>query len=739
MEDGVEDIELNPTQVRRTMTQMNNVARQIAVNFMPSRQLPHNTLRARRGADVDVDASSPDEERRADIIVREMEHHGHLMEDNPVAEELRREALRELPQGLTMKRSVRAKLSASVSLRSKRRPLSTWKRFKYRVGFAWKRFRGRCSAVLFSVELWYDDIRAVEGALGSAAGSYFRLLRQLFALDVLLGAALLLLLVLPQLLHDAAVGSTGDSLSAADFVSGKGGLESSVLFYGHYSAGEVAATGPSFSMPFAYFFTMLCLYMVTFAVLCYKTAAMYRQHFIESSSGGAVFAARVFCGWDFGIVAPHAAALAAHALYNEFKELLAEQTASRGRLTWCVRAARTLVNVVASGVALAVSAVLAYGVWRLLAAAGDRELLLSLAITAILAATPLLFHLVAKLEYYKARTAFYVTLARTWLLDITIFMILFVYWAQSGTKCWETSFGQEMYRLVVLDTLVSLLLLPAIDLIRGCIYKCRGWSGPDFNVSLHSLSLIYNQSVVWFGLAFAPPLALVLAVKLLLLFYVNRATALRMCHPAKKVWRAAQSQTLMLVLVTLSLFATLFAIGTMFLGSEPRCGPFTGYSAVYELVTQDVLRLSSRRVLRATLAAATRPAAIAALLLALCVAVYFVRAKSQAQRSMVALLRQMLVLQAQDKDFLLGAIEKVSKGEWLYSPRSETADDSHTWRYVHDVRRPSNAGFQLARPLSVHGGVRPVSGVQASVHADGDTDSSFSWQGSDTALHPHDQ
>ncbi|KPJ18332.1 hypothetical protein RR48_04778 [Papilio machaon] len=45
MEDQVEEMELKPVNVRRTFTLRNNVARQVAVNFMPSRQIPYAGFR----------------------------------------------------------------------------------------------------------------------------------------------------------------------------------------------------------------------------------------------------------------------------------------------------------------------------------------------------------------------------------------------------------------------------------------------------------------------------------------------------------------------------------------------------------------------------------------------------------------------------------------------------------------------------------------------------------------------
>lgn len=51
-----------------------------------------------------------------------------------------------------------------------------------------------------------------------------------------------------------------------------------------------------------------------------RTAYSYRRNFIETAGGlSHVFANKVFCGWDFGIVSQHTAALTANSIYNEFK------------------------------------------------------------------------------------------------------------------------------------------------------------------------------------------------------------------------------------------------------------------------------------------------------------------------------------------------------------------------------------------------------------------------------------
>ncbi|VVC95445.1 unnamed protein product [Leptidea sinapis] len=543
MEDDIENIELKPSSIRRNITVRNNVARQVAVNFMPS--LATSTLRLRRmnsEHDILIDTTSDDPdsaEKQADIIA----------------------------------------------------------------------------------------IRHIEGHLGSAVGSYFHLLRWLFCVNLVLSVFVVGFVMVPQIVHDQATNHTA-SKSLLDLVTGTGGFEESVLFYGHYHDGAISGPTPlHYYMPFAYFFTFTCLYVAVFAVLCY--------------SGGLsnVFANKVFCGWDFGIVSERAALLNAASLYNEFKELLNEQDKTKTEMSLCVRFGRRLTNLAVTVLVLGFITALQYGLWLLLETniSSHSEILLSL-------------------------------------------------------MCWETAVGQEAYRLLLLDCLVSLLLLPAVEFLRIFIYKWKPeGGGPEFNIAYNSLTLVYNQAVVWTGLALCPPLVVALTAKCLLLFYVKRECALRACLPATK-----------------------------------QCGPFRQYSYVISVVSEGVLRLSHHHTVSRVITFITRPGFIGFFFVALCVCVYWARATSQAQRSSVALLREMIVLQAKDKDFLLAAIANVSQGEWLYSPKVEENLESHTWKYLQEVRKPSNAGFQLdASRHSRSYRERPPS----SAH-DGDTDSSFSWQGS---------
>lgn len=76
----------------------------------------------------------------------------------------------------------------------------------------------RVRNLIFSIELWYEAIRNIEGHFGSAVGSYFYFLRWLFAIDLMLAIFVVAFVVIPQVFHD----KEGDSVQFGflDFISG---------------------------------------------------------------------------------------------------------------------------------------------------------------------------------------------------------------------------------------------------------------------------------------------------------------------------------------------------------------------------------------------------------------------------------------------------------------------------------------------------------------------------------------
>lgn len=80
---------------------------------------------------------------------------------------------------------------------------------------------------------------------------------------------------------------------------------------------------------------------------------------------------------------------------------------------------------------------------------------------------------------------------------------------------------------------------------------------PEFDISRGTLGLVFNQTLLWVGLLFSPMLATIVVIKLFLTFYIKKFSLLYFCKAPTKLWRAAQTHTLYLVLIFLSLMGVI--------------------------------------------------------------------------------------------------------------------------------------------------------------------------------------
>lgn len=120
-------------------------------------------------------------------------------------------------------------------------------------------------------------------------------------------------------------------------------------------------------MPYAYFMTMILLYVVTFFIVSVSMARSYRRSFIETAGGVPnLYALKIFCSWDFSITNRKAAQLKHMSIYNELQEVLNDihyQAPEPSRLqafwTFCIQlTAHILVVCMLGGIGL--------GLWTLL-------------------------------------------------------------------------------------------------------------------------------------------------------------------------------------------------------------------------------------------------------------------------------------------------------------------------------------------------------------------------------------
>uniref|UniRef100_A0A182SE38 TMC domain-containing protein n=1 Tax=Anopheles maculatus TaxID=74869 RepID=A0A182SE38_9DIPT len=287
----------------------------------------------------------------------------------------------------------------------------------------------------------------------------------------------------------------------------------------------------------------------------------------------------------------------------------------------------------------------------------------------------------------QVATRLNINLLRHFLLQLTIVGVLLAYWltrTHTATGCWETLIGQELYRLLVVDFFISTVLLCAVRGVRYLLHAhygtvrngpassttptsvlARHLTPPPFCIETHSLGLVYNQTLLWFGVLFAPLLVLLVALKLLLVFYINKFELIYLCQPPARLWRSSQTQTLFLVLVFVSLFGVLLTHGyiIMQVPVSAGCGPFRGTEYMYQLFMQGILKLREEHLFWRVFVYITKPAIIGGVLLTMGVVTYYLRAKSRAQIAKVKLLKELLCMEAKDKEFLLANLSKVTRGK----------------------------------------------------------------------------
>ncbi|KAJ8959243.1 hypothetical protein NQ318_022506 [Aromia moschata] len=639
---------------------------------------PHNnitqSLEARVGdvnwKNMDVDENDggllDPIENHASLIVAKMEQDPALMEDSPTSEQLRIETLRDMPQNLTLKRRVKVKLSKSVSQKSKRKPLSYYKMFKYRMSIAISKFKLDFKNLAYTFELWYASVKLIEGNFGSGVASFFKFLRWIFIMDVFVALVSFAFIVVPQLTFDSRDVMNFQDFDWTDILSGEGYLTNTFLYYGFYANGTDTS---SYSMPHAYFFTMVCLYLCCFAVLSISVAGSYRRSFIETEGGlKNVYAHKIFCGWDYNIATEDAANLKSNAIYNELKELLYEDMRQSGKDTCMVIFWSRMMQATMNLFILVCLAVTGYVMWYFMDKASTehwQSIYTAIIVNTIMTVFPIIFSCVVKYEGYKSpRTALYFTLIRTFVLGFVVIGVSVTFWLKNPeNECWETSLGQEIYRLVLFDFLFSVLLTPILDLLWSGL--CRLFDLKEhlhFDIARNTMQVIYNQTLLWVGLFFSPFLAVIVMLKLLVMWYVRKLVVVRFCKPPAKSWRAAQATTWFLMMAFLSLLLIMGLMGYIITIPTTSCGPFSEYDYIYELVTMGVLHLRENGDVWNIVLFVTRPGFIALVIIALCGRVYYLRAKANAQRGIVALYRDMLVWETRDKEFLLQNISLITNG-----------------------------------------------------------------------------
>ncbi|KRT78210.1 hypothetical protein AMK59_7713, partial [Oryctes borbonicus] len=376
----------------------------------------------------------------AQRIVDYMQQDSTLMTSDPDGEILRREALRNMPQSLAVKKLIKRKLMGSVGNTSK--TLGCGKMLKYQIGIRLSHLKSNIRNLTYSFELWYSSLKEIEGNFGSAVSTYFKFLRRLFVLDLFMSFLCVCFIVIPQTIfaaqkqgENATKIRNNDPFFIEDLFTGTGYLSNTVMYYGFFTNEWINGI---YNMPYAYFYTMIFILVGNAIIIGVYMAKSYRKSFIETMGGlQNVFAHKIFCGWDYSIAKEEASILRSSAIYTELKELLSDYIKSSENRGFAEKSLVYGMQLTAHLFVFGLIGTTGFLMWTLLeqhrmedndkSNANTVAVLTAVIINIIMLLFPLIFRVIGSYEGYKSpRVMVVVAFLRTLMLEIVVVGILIV-------------------------------------------------------------------------------------------------------------------------------------------------------------------------------------------------------------------------------------------------------------------------------------------------------------------------
>ncbi|XP_023507695.1 transmembrane channel-like protein 6 isoform X3 [Equus przewalskii] len=647
--------------------------------------------------DLELDPTAFQEEEKRTLLVKELQGLTVTQRDH---------MLRGMPLSLAEKRSLReeswTQSGKQRGPQGRRGLLPCCSRLRYACGLALHSLGLALLSALQALTPWRYALKQIGGQFGSSVLSYFLFLKTLLAFNALLLLPLLAFIVGVQAAFPPAPAGSVPTFTGLELLTGGGRFSHSVMYYGYYSNTTLnqlcgppldgsqctpEAGGLPYNMPLAYLFTMGMSFFITCITLVYSMSRSFGESYRVGSTSG-VHAITVFCSWDYKVTQKWPSRLQQDNIRTQLKELLAEWQLQQGpRSVWGRLRQVAILGFVwllclgtTLGCTLAVYAFSELMIKNPVSAEREWELLaLPLVVCLLNLGAPYLYRGLAALERHDSPILeVYVAICRNLILKMVILGILCYHWlgrrvgALKG-QCWENFVGQELYRLMVMDFVFTLLDTLFGELVwRFISEKQRKKRGkPEFDIARNVLELIYGQTLTWLGVLFSPLLPAMQIMKLLVLFYVKKTSLMANCRAPRRPWLASHMSTVFVSLLCFPSFlgaAVFLCYAIWQVRPSSICGPFRTLDTMYEAgkVWVRHLEKAGPRVswlpwIHRYLVENTFPIyLVSALLLAV---IYLNIQVVKGQRKVICLLKEQISNEGEDKIFLINKLHSVYEGK----------------------------------------------------------------------------
>lgn len=559
-------------------------------------------------------------------------------------------------------------------------------------------------SALYALRPWHVALKQIGGRFGSSVLSYFLFLQTLLGFNIFMSLLCLLFIVTPQAVHPPR-SPNPRTFTSLELLTGAGYFTDTIMYQGYYSNNTLNDGCSSrsntsecprdkawlpYHMPLAYLFTIGVGFLSTCIILVYRMSCSFGESFRVGFFSG-VLALKVFGSWDFKVNRIRSVQRQKANIHMQLKELLSERRPNpsnhdfRKKLQHVCVLIFSWVLCVCSwlGSALAVHVIsehLHKDHQARLRTRGEIEveamlLPLPLAVSLCNLLLPYMYHVLGLWEKLDSPILeVYIAICRNLLLKVVILGVLCYHWLirkakYIENKCWETIVGQELFRFVVMDLIFNLLdtlfgeLLWRLILQKKRKQKCR----TEFDIARNVLELIYGQTLTWLGVLFCPIIPVVQTLKLLLLFYIKKASLMRNCRSPSKPWRASHMSTAFLTLLCFPSFlgASVFLSYTVWsVKPSLSCGPFRSLNTMYEAGKFYVkqLEVSNPRLSWVSLILYYLWENTFFIYLAagvLLIVIYFHIQIVNGQRKVIQLLKEQIANEGEDKRFLINRLHSV--------------------------------------------------------------------------------
>lgn len=548
---------------------------------------------------------------------------------------------------------------------------------------------------------WRYTLKRIGGQFGSSVLSYFLFLKTLLAFNTLLLLPLLAFLVAVQAAFPPDPPGPLPAFTGLELLTGGGRFTHTLMYYGYYSNTTLnqpcasvsegtqcapGATGLPYNMPLAYLFTITVAFFITCFTLVYSMSRSFGESYRVGSTLG-VHAITVFCSWDYKVTQKWASRLQQDNIRTHLKELLAEWQLRQRPRSMCGRvrhaAVLGLVWLLCLGITLGCTvAVYTFSESMMESpVSAEREaslLVLPLVVCLLNLVAPYLYRCLALLERHDSPVLeVYVAICRNLILKMVILGILCYHWLGRRVntlegQCWEDFVGQELYRLMVMDFIFTLLDTVFGELVWRLLSEKKLKRGkPEFDIARNVLELIYGQTLTWLGVLFSPLLPALQILKLLFFFYIKKTSLMANCRAPRRPWLASHMSTVFISLLCFPSFlgaAVFLCYAIWQVKPSSTCGPFRTLDTMYEAGRTWVHQLEQAGPgvswvpwVHRNLVENTFPIyLVSALLLSV---IYLNIQVVKGQRTVISLLKEQISNEGEDKVFLINKLQSVCEKE----------------------------------------------------------------------------